>query len=206
MADAQELCKESGPIFRRKDIPAKGYTYQDYLSWGEDVRCELIDGVPYMLAAPSEWHQWVAGKVFRQLDEFLDGKPCRAYTAPFDVRLFPEEGNSDKTVFQPDVLVVCDREKLSNGKSCMGAPDFVVEVVSEGTTKKDFVTKKNKYEKAGVREYWAIDSEEVYKFVLTDGKYAETVYELSADLCVAVDALPGCNISFRSIVSQALAG
>jgi len=70
--------------------------------------------------------------------------------APFDVRLFYEEDNSDKLVVQPDVLVICDSKKLSDGRACRGAPDFVVEVVSDGSTKKDFVTKKAKYEKAGV--------------------------------------------------------
>ncbi|MCL2193791.1 MAG: Uma2 family endonuclease, partial [Treponema sp.] len=70
MAYAQNLHEERSPIFRRENIPAKGYTYKDYLSWGEDVRCELIDGIPHMLAAPSEWHQWVVGKVFRQIDTF----------------------------------------------------------------------------------------------------------------------------------------
>jgi len=204
MAEAMKLQKGKAPSFHRKDIPAKGYTYKDYSSWGEDVRCELIDGIPYMLAAPTERHQWIAGKVYRQIDAFLDGKPCRAYIAPFDVRLFHEEDESDKTVVQPDVLVVCDRKKLSDGRSCRGAPDFVVEVVSDGSVKQDFVTKKAKYEKARVREYWVIDDEEVYKYVLSDGRYLENVYALNEELRVEVDVLSGCSISFKEIIAQAL--
>jgi len=204
MAEAMKLQKRKAPSFHRKDIPAKGYTYKDYYSWGEDVRCELIDGIPYMLAAPTERHQWIAGRIFTQLTVCLDGKPCRAYIAPFDVRLFHEEDGSDKTVVQPDVLVVCDRKKLSDGRSCRGAPDFVVEVVSDGSVKQDFVTKKAKYEKAGVREYWVIDDEEVYKYVLSDGKYLENVYALNEELRVEVDILPGCSISFKEIIAQAL--
>jgi len=128
-----------------------------------------------------------------------------AFIAPFDVRLFYEEDNSNKQVVQPDVLVVCDRKKLSDGRSCRGAPDFVVEIVSEeGSVKKVFVTKKAKYEKAGVREYWVIDDEEVYKHVLVDGKYNETVYALDKDLRVGVDILLGCEISFREIVERQL--
>jgi len=204
MAHARKLDQGKASFFRRENVPAKGYTYKDYLSWGEDVHCELIDGIPYMLAAPSEWHQWVAGGIHSQLRVWLDGKPCRAYMAPFDVRLFYEEDNSDKLVVQPDVLVVCDSKKLSDGRACRGAPDFVVEVVSDGSTKKDFVTKKTKYEKAGVREYWVIDDEEVYKHVLIDGKYNATAYAMDKDLKVGVDILPGCDISFRKIVERQL--
>jgi len=198
------LCNDTMPIFRRENIPAKGYTYRDYYSWGEDVRCELIDGIPYMLAAPTLRHQWVAGKIYTQIDTFLDGKPCRAFIAPLDVRLFHEQDESDKTVVQPDVLVVCDESKLSDGRSCRGAPDFVVEVVSEGSVKKDFVTKKDRYEKAGVREYWAIDEEEVRKYELVDGWYRQTVFALDENLCVDVGVLPGCRISFKEIIAQAL--
>jgi len=204
MAEASKSYEGDMPVFRRENLPARGYTYKDYYSWGEDVRCELIDGVPYMLAAPTERHQWVAGKIYTQLMVWLDGKPCRAYMAPFDVRLFHEQDESDKTVVQPDVLVVCDRNKLSDGRACRGAPDFVVEVISEGSVKKDFVTKKEKYEKAGVREYWVIDDEEVYKFELMDGWYRQTVFALSEDLSVDVGVLPGCSIGFKGIVEQAL--
>ena len=178
---------------------AKGFTYKEYYSWGEDVRCELINGVPCMMSAPGLWHQLTVGKVHRQVDEFLDGKPCQALVAPFDVRLFPEPDESDMVVLQPDVLVVCDREKLSDGKACTGAPDFVVEVVSEGSLKNDFVVKKALYEKAGVREYWVIDNEEVYQYVLRDGKYYENVHKLEEGLIVEVDVLPGCAVCFRGI-------
>ncbi|MCL2193928.1 MAG: Uma2 family endonuclease, partial [Treponema sp.] len=74
MAEAMKLQEGKAPVFRRKEVPAKGYTYKDYYSWGEDVRCELIDGIPYMMAAPTEWHQWVAGGIYRQLGAWLEGK------------------------------------------------------------------------------------------------------------------------------------
>ena len=102
--------------------------------------------------------------------------------------------------------MACDRKKLSDGRSCRGAPDFVVEVVSDGSAKQDFVTKKAQYEKAGVREYWVVDDEEVYKYMLSDGRYRETAYALSEELRVDVGALPGCSISFREIIAQALQG
>ena len=206
MADAMELYGNTTPAFRRENIPAEGYTYRDYYSWGGDLRCELIDGMPYMLAAPSLRHQWLAGGIYTQLMAWLKGKPCRAFIAPLDVRLFHEQDESDKTVVQPDVLVVCDESKLSDGRSCRGAPDFVVEVVSEGSVKKDFVTKKDQYEKAGVREYWAVDEEEVRKYELVGGQYRQSVFALDGNPSVDVGVLPGCSINFKDIVAQALPG
>jgi len=204
MTDAQKLHEENRPAFRRENIPAQGYTYKDYLAWGEDVRVELIDGIPYMMGAPTEWHQWVAGEVFGQLRDWLKGKPCRVYIAPFNVRLFPKGDESDKVVVQPDVLVVCDQEKLSDGRACMGAPDFIVEVLSESSRGKDFGDKRNHYEKAGVREYWIVGEDRVYKYILIDGIYQETVYRLNADSKIYVDALPRCSIDFREIIGLAL--
>jgi len=204
MADAQELLdiyKENRLAFHRENIPASGYTYKDYLSWGEDIRCELIDGIPYMMAAPTTRHQWMVGKIHRQVDEFLDGKPCMAFSAPVDVRLFPEDNEFDKIVVQPDVIVVCDEDKVSDERACKGAPDFVVEVASRWTKGNDFGRKKNLYEKAGVREYWVVDVDVVYKHVLLDNTYQETMYELTEDLRLDVGVLPGCAINFRHILT-----
>jgi len=198
MADAMETDEKNRPAFREEAIPAKGYTYKQYLSWGEDVRCELIDGVPHMMSAPTRWHQKFAGEVFRQLGNWLEDKPCEAYIAPFDVRLFPTDDESDMVVVQPDILVVCDERKLSDGRACKGAPDFVVEVVSRGSKGKDFSVKRALYEKAGVREYWVIDEGAVYKYLPVDGAYGETVYELDEeDVEIDVTVLPGCGIRFR---------
>jgi len=202
MADAHVLLepqKEKPQTFRREDIPAKGYTYKDYLSWGDDVRFELLDGIPHMMAAPTLWHQRVTGEIFGQLRNWLEDKPCEVYAAQCDVRLFPEADKSDRVVVQPDVLVVCDGEKLEDGKACLGAPDFVVEVASKGTRGKDFGEKKAIYEKAGVREYWVVEAGAVYKYVPANGEYQETVYDLDEDSAISVDALPGCGIDFRKI-------
>ena len=206
MAHAQKLREENGLAFRREDIPAKGYTYKDYLSWGEGVHCELIDGVPYMMSAPTRWHQRVVGEIHGQLWAWLEDKPCEVYMAPFDVRLFPKDDESDAVVVQPDVLVVCDEGKLSDGRTCKGAPDFVVEVASKGSKGKDFAVKKALYEKAGVREYWVVDVGAVYKYAPVGGAYEETVHELDElgeDARVSLDALPGCSISFRKIIGYA---
>ena len=133
-------------------------TYRDYLSWPENYRVELLDGAVFdMSPAPSRRHQQVSGELFKQIAVFLTGKPCKVYSAPFDVRLPDEEEADDevRTVVQPDILVVCDESKLDK-RGCRGAPDVVVEVVSPATAARDQIYKVRIYEKAGVREYWIV--------------------------------------------------
>lgn len=136
------------------------HAYRDYLSWPDDrdVRYELIDGVAYLMSpAPSRVHQEVVGELFRQIGNALDGKPCRAYIAPFDVRL-PKGAEPDDlvdTVVQPDVLVVCDAAKL-DARGMRGAPDWIIEVLSPSTAGHDQTLKLAVYERAGVRELWFV--------------------------------------------------
>lgn len=103
-------------------------TYGDYLSWPDDVRYELIDGDAYLMSpAPDLPHQDVAGEIYRQAANMLIGMPCRAFIAPVDVRL-PKQNEADDqidTVVQPDVLVVCDSDKLDK-RGVRGAPDWIV--------------------------------------------------------------------------------
>jgi Uma2 family endonuclease len=108
------------------------YTYADYLTWPDDVRYELIDGVAYLMSpAPTLDHQDVVGEVYRQLANALEGQPCRVYVSPVDVRVpRADEDDADiDTVVQPDVLVICDRAKTDR-RGVRGGPDFVVEVLS----------------------------------------------------------------------------
>ncbi|HHB13010.1 MAG TPA: Uma2 family endonuclease [Chromatiales bacterium] len=135
------------------------HTYGEYLTWPEDVRYELIDGVAYLMApAPGLSHQDVAGEIYLQLRQQLDGTGCRPYIAPVDVRL-PKGDEADEeidTVVQPDVLVVCDPGRL-DPRGVRGAPDFVVEVVSPSSAYHDHRRKRAVYERAGVPEYWLVD-------------------------------------------------
>ena len=134
------------------------HTYGDYLNWPEDVRYELIDGVAYLMApAPTVRHQEIAGEIFRQIANALEGKPCRVLIAPVDV-LLPKTDEADArvdTVVQPDLLVVCDPSRVGE-RRVRGAPDFVVEVLSPATASHDMVIKRRLYERHGVREYWLI--------------------------------------------------
>jgi Uma2 family endonuclease len=135
------------------------FTYEDYKSWDDGIRCELIDGVVFMMSAPSIWHQDISMSLSRQLGGFFDGKNCKPFAAPVDVRLFPKSDESDDIVVQPDLIVVCDKDKLSDGKACRGAPDLVIEILSEATKLHDLNVKRELYKKAGVREYWIVGSE-----------------------------------------------
>ncbi len=135
------------------------YSYGDYLTWDDEQRWELIDGISYnMSPAPNRRHQGISMELSAQFHDYLRGKPCKAYHAPFDVRL-PEGDESDEetyTVVQPDLVVVCDPDKLDD-KGCRGAPDLVVEILSPSTSGRDLKLKLNLYEQRGVREYWIVD-------------------------------------------------
>ncbi len=135
------------------------YSYGDYLTWDDDQRWELIDGIPYSISpGPNRRHQEISMELSAQIHSYLRGKPCKAYHAPFDVRL-PEDDESDDetfTVVQPDLVVVCDQDKLDD-KGCRGAPDLVVEILSLTTSGRDLKLKLDLYEQRGVREYWVID-------------------------------------------------
>lgn len=172
------------------------YTYADYLKFPEDERWELIEGVAYNMApAPSEGHQSLAGEIFAQAAAQLRGKSCRVYIAPFDVRF--ENSETTDTVVQPDVAVFCDRTKLVQ-RGGIGAPDWVVEVVSPASAGRDQVRKRYLYEKHGVREFWIAHPTDrvltIYRLG-ADGRYGPTVtQELSGQ--TAVEAVPGLIIDW----------
>jgi len=184
---------------------AERHTYADYRSWPEDVRYELIDGWAYLMApAPNLEHQDVAGEIYFQLRRALEGKACRPFIAPVDVRL-PKAGEADEqvdTVVQPDVLVVCDDSKLDR-RGVRGAPDFVVEVLSPSTASHDHVLKRRAYERAGVREYWLVHPTDrmVTVYRLLDGEYGKPdVQELSGETAVGV--LPNVVVAWDALVRR----
>jgi len=140
--------------------PDKHYTYGDCKTWPEDERRELIEGTAWdMSPAPNRCHQEIFGELFRQIGNFLENNPCKVYAAPFDVLLpGPGEYKEDdvSTVVQPDISVICDAGKLTD-KGCTGAPDWIIEILSPNTSKKDFSIKFNLYQNRGVKEYWIAD-------------------------------------------------
>lgn len=124
--------------------PEYEFTYGDYYKWDDGKRCELIYGVAYdMTPAPLRTHQEISGYIFYMFYDYLKGKDCKVYEAPFDVRLPEGDEAADDvpTVVQPDILVVCDKSKLDR-RGMRGAPDLAVEILSEHTLKKDMTVKK----------------------------------------------------------------
>lgn len=175
----------------------KKYTYADYLAWDNEPRYELIDGVPYMMApAPSTEHQTICGNLFLQLGTYLSGKTCRAFFAPFDVRLNADA--EDNTVVQPDLAVICDPNKITKA-GCKGAPDMIIEILSPATMQRDQITKLNLYRDAGVREYWIVSPESrgVQVYLLENGKYSATGYTDASTITVSV--LDDCTIDLGTV-------
>ena len=134
------------------------YTWQDYLSWPEDERWELIQGVAYAMSpAPATGHQRIVGEIYRQISNYLLDKPCEVLLAPFDLKLSSEEDDDEPTVVQPDLAVTCRRETITE-QGIIGAPDLCVEVTSPGSVGTDRKRKFDLYEKHGVQEYWIVES------------------------------------------------
>jgi len=179
------------------------WTYADYKDWelkpGE--RYEIIYGEAYAMSAPNAHHQSILGEIYRQIANFLMGRECKVYPAPYDVRLFYEEDESDDTVVQPDISVVCDREKRGK-EGCRGAPDFVAEILSPSNTAIEMHRKFNLYRDAGVREYWVIDGEGKSVAVhLFDGQTTVTRSYGEKDR-PELAALPGLCIELKPVFDE----
>ena len=173
-------------------------TFEDYAALDDGNRYELHNGKLYMMSGPSQFHAEISLAIASQLFNYLIDKPCRVYHAPFDVRLWENED----TVYQPDVLVVCDLSKL-NGKLCTGAPDFIVEVLSPSTKLNDKTIKFNHYREAGVKEYWIVDPDDktVMALRLIDKVYAIQIYTENDK--APVQALEGFQIDLSLVFQNA---
>lgn len=143
--------------------PTKKVSYEEYMALVEssDQRYELIDGEIYLLASPSFTHQVVVNEISWHFNNYFRGKSCRSLTAPLDIRLFgyATKFEEDPNVVQPDVVVICDVDKVNDKDKYEGIPTLVVEVLSPSTRAKDLVAKLNLYMKSGVLEYWLVDQE-----------------------------------------------
>jgi Uma2 family endonuclease len=135
------------------------YNYADYYKINDDKRREVINGVIYLMSpSANRKHQRISGNFYGMFWNYLRGKKCEVFHAPFDV-LLPKEGETQETasnVIQPDILVVCDKNKLDS-KNCKGAPDLIIEILSPSSGKHDTITKFKLYEHHAVKEYWVVD-------------------------------------------------
>ena len=178
----------SSAISSDDGIPVKKdgeYTLDDYYALPEERRVELIDGVFYDMATPTKIHQTILAKLHLLFaNEIARRKgPCRVFLSPSDVQL----DGDNRTMLQPDLFILCKKEQQQEIKKTTGAPDFVVEILSPSTRRKDMVLKLNKYLNAGVREYWIVDpkTRKVMTYDLTDELIMKT-YDFSETIPVGI--------------------
>lgn len=181
------------------------HSYGEYRQWLDDVRYELIDGAAYLMSPTHDLaHQDVAGEIYCQTANALQGSSSRAFIAPLDVRL-PSHDEADElitSVVQPDVLVVCDANKLDR-RGVRGAPDWVVEVLSPSTASHDQIKKRDLYQRHGVREYWLVHPIDRLLFVykLQNGEYGKPeLYPLEGETQVGI--LPEIVIRWDELVAR----
>lgn len=180
------------------------HTYADYLSWPDNERIEIIDGSPYFQAAPSRIHQEILSELHRQIANFLIGKECKVYPAPFHVVFdLEDEANgweNSKNVCEPDISIICDKSKLDDS-GCKGSPDLIIEIISPSTARKDKIEKFNLYERAKVKEYWIVEPQEKIVSVFTleeNQRYGRPDLYTEVDQ-VKVSIFDGLNIDLASV-------
>ena len=144
------------------------YTIKDIYELPDGERAELIEGKIYYMAPPGMEHQRLVHHFDREIGNYIQGRhgDCEMFPAPFAVFL----SDNDRNYVEPDISVICDRNKITE-KGCLGAPDWIVEIVSPGSRKMDYYKKLFKYRTAGVREYWVVDP----------GREVVTVYSFEQD-------------------------
>lgn len=182
------------------------YTYGDYLKWTDEQRYELINGKIYLLSpAPSRSHQEILVELLRQFSMYLFDKGCKVYTAPFDVRLpdGEEEDRDIQTVVQPDILVICDEDKLDK-RGYRGAPELIIEIISPSSGVRDRKEKRNLYEKHGVKEYWLVDYNEktVEVYLLGEKNDYSKPLVYSREDEVSVNVLNGLEINLSYVFQE----
>ena len=134
----------------------KTYTYEDYLKTPDDKRYELIEGDLIMTPSPKPYHQSISENIAFEIGKFVrEKKSEKVFHSPCDVYF------DDAKVLQPDILFISkDRLGIIGEKNIQGAPDLVIEILSESTAYRNLVKKKKIYSKFGVKEYWVVDPEE----------------------------------------------
>lgn len=186
-----------------------GFTYADYLTWNFKERIELIRGNIFKMSpAPTPFHQRVSVNLETKISKFLERKKCKMFHAPIDVRLKGKPFSKKKlrddeitTVVQPDIIVVCDEEKLKDPRCVDGAPEFIVEILSPGNTHTETKYKFDLYEENGVQEYWVVypEFEQIHVFLLNEKEaYGKPVfYEANENITSVV--LRGLSIPTNDI-------
>lgn len=198
--DDEEMVKEYALQYGAK----KRVTYEEYLQLVEDTdeRYELIDGQIYYLASPRFKHQVAVNEIFGQFYNWFKGKHCRPLTSPFDVQLCnrAERFEDDPNVVQPDIIIMCDEEKVTKDGKYEGIPTLVVEVLSKSTKSKDMVKKLNLFMNSNVKEYWVVDTERelIHRHHFEDRELLDTVV-FTKDMLIESSVFQGLAIQMNEI-------
>lgn len=184
---------------------SKSYTYADYLNWDFPERVELIKGKVFMLPTPFTAHQQVSRNLLVAMANHLSKKRSEVFMAPFDVRLSKNLRRDEdiQTVVQPDICVICDRQKIDE-RGCIGVPDIMVEILSSGNNNKELQNKYQIYEENGVQEYWIIspDYNTFFRYILgEDGKYVPFKL-LTSGSEVTTPILPGFVLNLKEVFND----
>ena len=180
-------------------------SYEEYMELVEssDQRYELIDGEVYLLASPGFNHQVVVNEIAGRFYNYFKDKPCRALTAPLDVRLFgfATKFEEDPNVVQPDVMVICDEEKISEDNKYQGVPALVVEVLSTSTKGKDMAVKLHLYMKSGVLEYWIVDpgQKSIIQYAFSEERDIQDMHTFTGGVTINSAVFEGLKIPLKDI-------
>ncbi len=185
------------------------YTYADYLLWRFEERVELIKGKIFKMSpAPNTKHQRISMQLSGTFFNFFQGETCNVFSAPFDVRLYDskksQKANKEVfTVVQPDLCVICDREKIDE-KGCIGAPDLIIEILSLGNSKKEMKLKYELYEESGVQEYWVVYpyEENLLKFVLNDKQKYELHQIFNTEDVATSFVFPQLEVNLEKVFAE----
>lgn len=178
------------------------WTYADYLGWPEGERWELIGGIAWACALPSRRHQQVLMALGSLIWSYFQGRPGQVYAAPFELRL-PDAGGGIAAVLQPDLCVVTRRERLDE-RGCLGAPDWILEVVAPESVSQDFIRKLPLYERHQVPEYWLVHAgdETIQAYSLgEDGRYGRAAIHARGDVAHC-PRFPGLHIELDRVFGQ----
>lgn len=209
-----KLARYHEPDYHLLHEEAKGYkttkkvSYEEYMELvdSSDQRYELIDGEIYLLASPSFRHQIVVNEIAWHFNNYFKGRPCRPLTAPFDVRLFgfATKFEEDPNVVQPDVVVICDLDKVNAASKYEGVPSLVVEVLSPSTKGKDLAAKLNLYMKSGVLEYWVVNLENmsILQYVFSPERDIDGLKSLGEKDTIESCAFDGLKLALEDIFNE----
>jgi len=183
-------------------------SYEEYMELinSSDQRYELIDGEIYLMASPSYNHQLVVNEISGRFYNYFKGKSCHSLTAPLDIRLrgFAIKFEEDPNVVQPDIVVICDEDKVSEDNKYEGIPTLLVEVLSPSTRGKDMITKLNLYMKSGVQEYWIVDleSKSITQYSFSKERDLDSLNTLQNGDTIKSSKFEGLEISLSNIFSE----